>query len=167
MEPVIGEYDDPFNQSQGLLTIPFSRQGNALIYGATGGGKATLLNTMLVCLLRSYSAEQLNVYIVDMGEETLRVFADAPQVGDVLLSDDDEKIFGLFKLLQNEITVRKKRFTEGDGSYASYCRNSGEIVPQILVIIRNYSAFAEQFEALDERLIQITRNAANTAPISW
>lgn len=48
LEPVIGEYDDPFNQSQGLLTIPFSRQGNALIYGATGGGKATLLNTMLV-----------------------------------------------------------------------------------------------------------------------
>lgn len=115
---------------------------------------------MLVCLLRSYSAEQLNVYIVDMGEETLRVFADAPQVGDVLLSDDDEKIFGLFKLLQNEITVRKKRFTEGDGSYASYCRNSGEIVPQILVIIRNYSAFAEQFEALDERLIQITRECS-------
>lgn len=43
-----------------------------------------------------------------MGEETLRVFADAPQVGDVLLSDDDEKIFGLFKLLQNEITVQEK-----------------------------------------------------------
>lgn len=160
LEPVIGEYDDPFNQSQGLLTIPFSRQGNALIYGAAGSGKATLLNTMLVCLLRSYSAEQLNVYIVDMGEETLRVFADAPQVGDVLLSDDDEKIFGLFKLLQNEITARKKRFTEGDGSYASYCRNSDEIVPQILVIIRNYSAFAEQFEALDERLIQITRECS-------
>lgn len=160
LEPVIGEYDDPFNQSQGLLTIPFSRQGNALIYGTAGGGKTTLLNTMLVCLLRSYSAEHLNVYIVDMGEETLRVFADAPQVGDVLLSDDEEKIFGLFKLLQNEITARKKRFTEGDGSYTSYCRSSGEIVPQILVIIRNYSAFAEQFEALDERLIQITRECS-------
>lgn len=175
LNPIIGEYDDPFNQTQGLLTIPFSRDGNALIYGATGGGKTTLLNTLLVNLLQTYSAKQLNIYIVDMGEETLRVFADAPQVGDVLLSTDSEKVVGLFKLLQSEIAARKKLFTKGDGSYSSYCAGDGEILPQILVIIRNYAAFAEQFEQLDERLIQIARecgkygiyllmtaNAANT-----
>lgn len=160
LNPVIGEYDDPFNQSQGLLTIPFSREGNALIYGAAGGGKTTLLNTMLVCLLRSYTAEQLNIYIVDLGEETLRVFAEAPQVGDVLLSTDGEKILGLFKMLQGEITTRKKRFTEGDGSYASYCHSTNEVVPQILVVLRNYSAFTEQFEMLDDQLIQITRECS-------
>ena len=160
LDPVIGEYDDPFNQSQGLLTIPFSRQGNALVYGATGGGKTTMLNTMLVCLLRSYSAEQLNIYIVDMGEETLRIFADAPQVGDVLMSGDEERIFGLFKLLQNEVATRKRKFTEGDGSYENYCRSTGKVVPQILVIIRNYSAFVEQFEELDEKLIRITQECS-------
>lgn len=160
LEPVIGEYDDPFNQSQGLLTIPFSREGNALVYGAAGGGKTTLLNTMLICLLRSYNAEQLNIYIIDLGEETLRVFADAPQVGDVLLSTDGEKIISLFKMLQDEIAARKKQFTEGDGSYVSYCRNTHNVIPQILVILRNYSAFAEQFEALDDRLIQITRECS-------
>jgi len=160
LEPVIGEYDDPFNQSQGLLTIPFSREGNALIYGAAGGGKTTLLNTMIVCLLRSYSAEQLNIYIVDLGEETLRVFADAPQVGDVLLSNDSEKIISLFKMLQDELAARKKRFTEGDGGYASYCRSIGKTVPQILIILRNYSAFLEQFEMLDDHLIRITRECS-------
>ncbi len=160
LEPVIGEYDDPFNQSQGLLTIPFSREGNALVYGAAGGGKTTLLNTMLMCLLRSYSAEQLNIYIVDLGEETLRVFSDAPQVGDVLLTTDGEKIISLFKMLQDEVAARKKQFTEGDGSYVSYCRSTHEAVPQILVVLRNYSAFAEQFEMLDDRLIQITRECS-------
>lgn len=158
--PVIGEYDDPFNQAQGLLTIPFSRAGNALIYGAAGSGKNTLLNTMLVCLLSSYNSAQLNVYIVDMGEETLQVFADAPQVGDVLLSSDGEKIIGLFKMLQEEIVARKKRFAAGDGSYVGYCRSTGEAVPQILVVLRNYSAFAEQFEGLDDRLIQMTRECS-------
>lgn len=160
IEPVIGEYDDPFNQSQGLLTIPFSRQGNVLIYGATGGGKTTLLNTMLVCLLRTYSAERLNIYIVDMGEETLRVFEGAPQVGNVLLSTDEETILGLFKMLHNEIEARKKKFKEGDGSYESYCRSTNETIPQILVIIRNYAALMEQLEVLDEQLIRITRECS-------
>lgn len=160
LAPVIGEYDDPFNQAQGLLTLSFSEGGNALVYGAAGGGKNTLLNTLLVDLLRRYSAEQLNVYIVDLGEETLRVFADAPQVGDVLLSTDGEKVVSLFKMLTDEITARKRLFVEGDGSYVSYCQSTGQTLPQLLVIIRNYSAFAEQFESLDDRLIQITRECS-------
>lgn len=160
LEPVIGEYDDPFNQSQELLTIPFFRKGNALIYGAVGSGKTALLNTVLACLLQTYSAEQLNVYIVDLGEETLRAFAGAPQVGDVLLSSDEEKIRSLFKMLRSEIAARKKHFAEGDGSYAGHCSSRGEAVPQMLVILRNYSAFLEQFEDLDDQLIQITRECS-------
>lgn len=158
LAPIIGEYDDPANQSQGLLTVPFSEQGNTLVYGITGGGKTTLLNTMLVGLLSEYDAERLNVYILDMGEETLRVFADAPQVGDVMLSSDTEKVTNLFKMLQKEIAERKKLFASGGGSYEEYCRSTGETLPQILVIIRNYASFAEQFEMLDEQLIQITRD---------
>lgn len=160
LAPVIGEFDDPFHQAQGLLTIPFSREGNAIIYGATGGGKAILLNTMLVDLLRHYDSRHLNVYIIDLGEETLRIFDGAPQVGEVLLSSDIEKISGLFKMLQEEIADRKKRFTEGDGGYSSNCRRADAEIPQILVIIRNYAAFAEQFESLDERLIQLTRECS-------
>ena len=157
LNPIIGEYDDPFNQSQSLLTIPFTREGNALIYGATGSGKNTLLNTVIAGLIKHYSADQLNLYILDLGEETLRVFADAPQVGDVLLSTDEEKILNLFKMLQEEINRRKKLFVDGDGSYTSYCAGGKNTVPQILVVIRNYAAFSEQFELLDEKLIQIAR----------
>lgn len=175
LNPIIGEYDDPFNQFQGLLTLPFAKNGNALLYGVAGSGKTTFLNTMLVDLLRSYDAQHLNIYIVDLGEETLRVFEDAPQIGNVLLSSDGERILGLFKMLREEIARRKARFAEGNGDYQSYCQSGGIILPQILVIIRNYAAFAEQFESLDDALIQITRecnkygiyflitaNAANT-----
>ncbi len=160
LDPVIGEFDDPFNQSQGLLTLPFSKNGNALLYGVAGSGKTTLLNTMLVDLLRNYDAKHLNVYMVDLGEETLRVFEDAPQVGNVLFSSDREKTASLFKMLREEITRRKKQFAQGDGSYQSYCQSTGDVVPQILVIIRNYAAFAEQFESLDDALIQITRECS-------
>ena len=160
LEPVIGEYDDPFNQTQGLLTLPFSREGNILVYGAAGGGKTTLLHTMLFGLLRDYDATRLNVYLLDLGEETLQAFAAAPQVGDVLLSGDGEKIPNLFKMLLSELSDRKKRFAHYDGDYRAYSSQTGNVVPHILVVIRNYSAFSEQFELLEEPLLQLTREGS-------
>lgn len=160
LNPIIGEYDDPANQQQGLLTIPFTKEGNALIYGITGSGKTTLLNTLLVGLLNEHNAEQLNVYIVDMGGETLRAFADAPQVGDVLVAEDVEKIYNLFKLLRAEIVKRKKLFADVDGDYVGYAAKTADPLPQVLVIINNYSAFIEQFEALDESLAQLSRECS-------
>lgn len=157
LTPVIGEYDDPANQAQGLLTIPFSEDGNALLYGAAGSGKTTLINAMLCDLIRHYSAEQLNIYILDLGEETLRAFEDAPQVGGVLFAPDQEKTQNLFKMLEDELGERKKLFAGSDGSYESYCKNTGHTLPHILVIIRNYSAFNEQYEELDISLARLTR----------
>lgn len=160
LEPIVGEYDDPFNQTQGLLTLRFSQKGNVLVYGATGGGKTTLLNTLLYGLLRDYDAAHLNIYVLDLGEETLQAFDEAPQIGGVLLSGDGEQVVNLFKMLLNELTSRKKRFAQDDGDYRTYSRRTGKAIPHILVVIRNYSAFAEQFEELEDALLQLTREGS-------
>lgn len=160
LEPILGEYDDPYSQSKGLLTLPFSQRGNALLYGTAGSGKSIFLETLLCGLVQSYDAQHLNIYIVDLGEETLRAFEQAPQVGNVLLSSDGEKIQNLFKMLSKEIFARKKRFSQTDGDFLSYCKSTGEVVPYILVVLRNYSAFYEQFELLDTVLAQLTRDCA-------
>ncbi len=160
LNPIVGEYDAPFNQSQGLLTLPLTAQGNALVYGMTGSGKTTMLNTLLWGLLSSYDAAALNVYVIDLGEETLKSFEDAPQVGDVLLSADREKIQNLFKMLGEELQRRRTLLASAEGDFAACCRDGGEAMPHILVMLRNYAAFYEQFEALDEQLIQITRDCA-------
>lgn len=160
LEPILGEFDDPFNQRQGLLTLPLTQKGNALIYGMTGSGKTMLLNTLLVGLLRAHTAAQLNIYLVDMGEEALQAFADAPQVGDVVLSTDGEKLRELFKLLTGEIASRKKLFASLGGDFPAACRSAKKDLPQILVVIHNYAAFAEQYELLDEQLIRLTRDSS-------
>ncbi len=160
LNPILGEYDDPFTQSKGLLTVPLSAGGNTLLYGVTGSGKSNFLETLLCGLIQDFSADQLNVYIVDLGEETLRAFEQAPQVGDVLLSSDNEKIQNLFKMLEDELAHRKKLFAQSDGDFLSYCKNSGEVVPHVLVVLRNYAAFYEQFELLDTTLTQITRDCS-------
>lgn len=160
LDPVVGEYDDPFNQLQGLLTLNFSGKGNVLLYGSVGSGKTTLLNTMLYGLLRDYDAARLNVYLIDLGEETLQAFEKAPQVGGVLLSGDGEKVTNLFKMLSEELQRRKKRFAQDEGDYRLYSRRTGKAVPHILVVVRNYSAFSEQFEAQEETLLQLTREGS-------
>lgn len=160
LDAVVGEYDAPFDQTQGLLTLRFSREGNVLVYGTTGGGKTTLLNTMLYGLLQDYDAAHLHIYLLDLGEETLQVFGQAPQVGGVLLSGDREKVINLFKMLLDEMMERKKRFAQDDGDYRVFSRRTGTAVPHILVVIRNYSAFAEQFEDMEDALLQLTREGS-------
>ncbi len=156
--PIVGEYDDPFNQKQGVLTIPFSSEGNCLIYGSTGNGKTTMLTTISYSLIKNHSAEELNLYIMDFGSETLKVFETAPQVGGVIVSSNTEKAVNFFKMLHKEVEHRKNLFSEFGGDYASYCKNSGKTIPNIVVLINNYAGFAEQYEDLTESFALLTRD---------
>lgn len=150
LNPVIGEYDDPFNQKQDVVTIPLSKEGNCLVYGAAGNGKTTFLATLLYSLISSHSVDALNAYVLDFGSETLKAFEKAPHVGSVAVSSDEEKVTNLFKMLIAELNYRKQLFSDYGGDYDSYCRLSNNTVPNILVAINNYAGFAEQFEQLDE-----------------
>ncbi len=158
LNPVIGEYDDPFNQTQKVLTMPFTREGNCLIYGSTGNGKTTMLTTICYSLLKNHTAEELNLYILDYGSETLKVFEKAPQVGGVMVSADYERTVNFFKMLNREIDNRRNLFSEYGGDYMSYCKNSGKIIPNIVVLINNYAGFSEQYEDLLESIALLTRD---------
>lgn len=158
LNPVIGEYDDPFNQKQGILTIPFSADGNCLIYGATGNGKTTLLTTLCYSLIKNHSVDEVNIYIMDFGSETLKVFEEAPQVGGVIVSADEEKTINFIKMLYQEIEKRKSLFSDYGGDYEGYCKYSGNTIPNIVVLLNNYSGFAEQFENLQEDFTLLTRD---------
>ncbi len=157
LNPVIGEYDDPFNQRQDVLTIPFSTEGNCLVYGATGNGKTTFLTSLAYSLIKNHSSEELNLYILDFGSETLKMFEAAPQVGDVMTSSDEEKIINFFKMMQKEIDSRKSLFSEYGGDYANYCKSTGNLIPNIVVLLNNFSGFAEEFDDLQDDFGLITR----------
>ena len=156
--PVVGEYDDPFNQKQGVLTLPFSAEGNCLIYGSTGNGKTTMLTTLAYSLLKNHTADELNLYLMDFGSETLKVFAKAPQVGGVMTASTTEKTVNFFKMLHKEIDRRKKLFSEYGGDFKKFCQNSGQTVPNIVVLLNNYAGFAEAHEDLMESFALLSRD---------
>ena len=158
LNPVVGEYDDPFNQKQNVLTMPFSEEGNCIIYGATGSGKAEFLTAMGYSIIKNHTAQEVNLYIMDFGSETLRMFEGAPQVGGVALAGDEEKVINLLKMLSKEIDKRKSLFSEYGGDYNSYRHNSGNSVPNILVMVNNFSGFTEIFEQYLDAFAVISRD---------
>lgn len=157
INPIIGEFDDPFNQRQGILTLPISEDGNSIIYGSAGSGKEQMLNAIIYSTITNHKPEEVNFYILEFGAESLRIFSKAPHVGDILYLNDSEKISNLFKMLKTEIDRRKKIFADYSGDYQTYVKLSGNTVPTFVVIINNYEAFNEVYQNYDEIILQLTR----------
>ena len=157
LNPVIGEYDDPANQAQHVLTLPISQEGNTIIYGSAGNGKTTFITSLMYSLMENHTPEEVNMYILDFASETLKSFEKAPHVGDVLLSYETEKINNLFKMLYEEIERRKKLFADFGGDYDSYIKNSGEGIESLVIIIHNFASFIEGYEDREDDIAYLTR----------
>ncbi len=158
IDPIIGEYDDPESQNQYALTVPLSKLGNAIIYGIAGSGKENFLTSFIYSCMTSYAPEEVNFYILDFGAETLRIFAKSPYVGDVVFISEEDKIVNFFKMINEEIDIRKEKFANFGGTYASYIASNTDI-PNIVIMINNYESFIENYDDLAESLNGILREA--------
>ncbi|MBQ3307211.1 MAG: type VII secretion protein EssC [Bacilli bacterium] len=158
INPIIGEYDDPDNQTQNVLTLPLSREGNTIIFGSAGNGKELMLAGIIYSSITLYNSNQVNFYILDFGAETLTMFKKAPHVGEVILAAEAEKIENLFKLVNQILEERKKIFTDYNGSFDFYLNHGGKQIPLIVVVINNVEAFFETYEQYEEIIGQMTRD---------
>ncbi len=154
---IIGEYDAPENQEQGLLTCSLSRDGNTVIYGNDELEKEKLLNTMLYSFCKNYTSNQINIYIADFGSESLRIFQNFPQVGGMVFQGEDEKFNNLFKLIDTEIKNRKKILIPYGGSINLYNSKSQEKLPYILLVLNNYENILENVKDFNNILVSLGR----------
>ena len=160
LNPVIGEYDDPANQKQGMLTLPISEQGNVIIYGSGDSGKDEFASSFIYSCLTTYTTNELNMYIMDFGAETLQNFKDAPQVGDVMINGEDEKINNIAKMLNSEMNKRKKLFMSYNGNYQDYIKLSGQTLPNIVVVINSIEILTEVYQEYTEKIIAPVREGS-------
>lgn len=155
----VGLYDDPEQQRQGYVELELSRD-NIYIVGSAQMGKTVLLQTIAYGLIRKYTPEQMNLYMVDCGSLMLRNFEDSSHVGGVVLSSEEEKCRNLFKLLNTFIIERKKALSgRGVGNFASYLEAGYTDMPMVVVMIDNVAAFREYFPDQAEQINSLSREA--------
>ena len=117
-----------------------------------------MLSSIIYSTITTHYSDEINFYILDFGAETLTMFKEAPHVGEVLLSNDEEKINNLFKTLTSIIEERKKLFVEYNGSYDFYINHGGIQIPMITVVINNYEGFMDTYPDYEDIVNQMTRD---------
>lgn len=158
VSPIIGEIDYPNMLKKDILRIDFSEQGNVLLVGSSGFGKTTFIQTLACSLIAEYRPNEINMYILDFASRTLKSLNEAPHVGDVIFSDDEERVINLFKMMRKEIEKRKVVFSElGASNLINYIEASGIVIPQILILLDNFAEFKENYDSLNDELLLLMR----------
>lgn len=154
----VGEYDDPARQQQGRVSLSFSADGNLLVYGSAGAGKTEFLSTMLYALIEDYTPEEVNIYALDFGAESLQAFSSAPHVGDIVIGAEAEKVASLFKMLTRTVAERKKLMAGYGNEFSAFLRESGERVPFIVTAINNLSSLIDAYPEAGDQLVRLARD---------
>ena len=145
---LIGEYDDPSNQKQGPVYIDLTTNGNLFVSGITGSGKTTLLQSFIYSTILYHSTDEVNIYIVDLISDSLKMFTNAPQIGNILGNGDNDKIEKLFNFLDYEMSRRKSKISLFDGTYLNFVKRGNVNLPNIIVVINGIDVFKDSFDEL-------------------
>ena len=158
---LIGEYDDPSTQSQGPVFIDTTTNGNVFISGITGSGKTTLLQSFIYSTILHHSSDEVNFYVVDLISDSLKIFNDAPQMGNILGNGDNDKIEKLFNYLEYEMNNRKNTISMSDGTYLNIVNHGIVNIPNIIVIINGIDIFKDSFDELySDLFIPLSRDGS-------
>lgn len=158
INPIIGVYDDLYNQKHEILSMPFTYSGNAAIYGVSGSGTLEFVNQAVFSMIERYSAEELQIHICDFDSGSLMAFEAAPQVEEVYCAYEQEKIVRMIEELNLDLEFRKKAFAQYGGNYQTYIHsNNVENIPNRVLIIHNYPSFVDAIDDADYKIAKIVR----------
>ena len=159
VEAIIGEYDAPEKQEQGVVKYNLLNDGNTIIYGNDGNEREMLLNAIIYSTCKNHTSEEINYYIIDYGSETLRKYKKLPQIGDIVLQEEAEKYNNLLKLIREEIQKRKKLFANYGGDYKNFIKKAQTKLPIMTIIMNNYDSIYESDNSLYDELPDLVRDS--------
>ena len=153
-----GIYDDPDEQYTGPLVLDLSFD-NVFFCAAPQMGKTGFLQLAVRCMAERYSAQEAEFFILDLSSSSLQSLEPLAHVRGVLLPDEEDRIFGLFGMLREEIAGRRRELSqEGAGGWQALSAGAAKKMPRLFILMENFSAFRELYEdSLGEDLVYLLR----------
>lgn len=149
----------PIGYSQnGLQIIDMSKDNHTymLIAGPPGMGKSTMLNGIINAIINNYTAEQVNLYLIDLklGVE----FADYknhPLTVATCFDPAANKLLDIFDDLDYEIRKRMDLFKQARVKKITEYRKKGNVLPFLLLIIDEYYELKMMDKTVEQKLLQL------------
>ena len=159
VEAIIGEYDAPEKQEQGIVKYNYLNDGNTIIYSQDGSESEMLLDSIIYSTSKYHKSDEVNFYIIDYGSESLRRYINLPNVGGMVFAGEDEKYNNLLKIIRNEIIERKRLFIDFGGQYVSYIKSCSKKIPLKVIIINNYTSFFDEHQDVYDVFLELVNDS--------
>lgn len=157
----VGKIDIPEEQAQREYAIDLTKDGNAMFVSSAGYGKTIFLMTVVLGLAIRNQVEELNFYILDFGNSALIPLNALPHTADYMLYDDAEKLEKFMRIIQDEISARKKRFAEKMvQNFSVYNQTSDEHLKALVIIVDNFDVVRELGPDAENFFTRVSRDGA-------
>jgi S-DNA-T family DNA segregation ATPase FtsK/SpoIIIE len=129
-----------------------------LIAGTTGSGKSVCLHGLLLSLLQSRTAQQVQWLLIDPKRVELAVYAQVPHLRGPLVTEGPEAVRALKALVQ-EMERREKLLAHQGARDWDGCADAA---PRIVVVVEELAALLAQVPEAEEPLVMLAQKARAT-----
>ncbi|MCD8087342.1 MAG: type VII secretion protein EssC [Oscillospiraceae bacterium] len=147
--------DDVANQRHFPVWIDLLAERNYMVVGMVSTGKTTFMQTVAMAFALRYSPDAVQMYVLSLSSRNLSCLAALPHVGEIIYGEEDEELFRLLRLLEEEDKRRRTLFAEAStDSFQEYnhsCNmNGSKPVPAIIVFVDRFAQLTEMVQSSDE-----------------
>lgn len=158
----IGLIDVPEEQKQEAYILNLTENGSLMYIASSGYGKSVFLTTVALSLSLKYTVEDVNLFILDFGNNALIPLRKLPHVSEYITLDDSERYLKFKKLVMKEMKQRKKRMAEAVAQNFQVYNQTSEVPMRALVIlVDNYDAVRELGFDEEEYFTKVSRDGAS------
>ncbi len=155
----IGVRDIPEEQLQDNYMVDLSKQGNIIYIASSGYGKSVFLANAALNLAVKNTVSNLNLYVLDFGNNALISLKGLPHMAEYIMLDDEEKFKKFQELMLMEIQLRKKLLAQAVAqNFHVYNEISPMPMKAIVVLLDNFDAVKEMGYEMESYFTKLSRD---------